>query len=219
MDKIKLYDLFWAPIYDFLSDNTPLVGYRQTKQRAVEELNLHKGQSVLVYCVGTGFELKYIVERIGPKGTITAIDFSREMLRRARDKINKFGWKNVQLIQEDVTEYDPQQQFDASLCCFGLSTIPQSEEALYKMIYQTKPCGRIAIADAMPLFGPRRIFNPFRIIVSQLLGTGQAGLEKANLHKQILENRLTNIAYETYNGNYVMAGTKPQTDQSSSLTT
>lgn len=219
MNKIKLYDLFWAPIYDFLANNTPLVGYRQTKQRAVEELNLHRGQSVLVYCVGTGFELKYIVEKIGPKGTIAAIDSSREMLRRARDKINKFGWKNVQLIQADVTKYEQQQQFDASLCCFGLSTILQSEEALYGLIQHTKSGGRIAIADAMPLFGPRRIFNPFRIIVSQLLGTGQAGLEKAKLHKQILESRLTNITYETYNGNYIMAGTKPQTDQSSSLTT
>ena len=62
-----------------------------------------KGDRVVVFCCGTGLDFPPILERVGNRGQIIGIDFSAQMLRLAKEKVQKFKWNNVDLIQADVS--------------------------------------------------------------------------------------------------------------------
>ncbi|MCH5225912.1 MAG: class I SAM-dependent methyltransferase [Muribaculaceae bacterium] len=50
------------------------------------QMELKKGQRVLDLGTGTGVLIPFIAEKIGEKGEIMAVDFSEEMLKRAKEK-------------------------------------------------------------------------------------------------------------------------------------
>ena len=93
------------------------------KERAIDYLKLQKGNNVLVYSVGAGYELDFIVDKVGKEGSIVGVDFSEGMLKIAREKIQKNNWTNVKLVLADVREYNPLNDtghtFDAALSNFG----------------------------------------------------------------------------------------------------
>lgn len=83
MDERSFFDNL-APSWD---DNEIL----STPKKVMEILNymdLKKGQSVLDLGTGTGVLIPFIAEKIGPEGKITAVDFSEEMLKRAKQKFS-----------------------------------------------------------------------------------------------------------------------------------
>src|SRR5690349_18505789 len=77
---------------------------------------------------GTGANLPLLEERIGPTGSIYAIDASPGMLARARTKVDEAGWQNVTLIEADARTLDAAMigvdQVDAAICMLGLSVVP-----------------------------------------------------------------------------------------------
>src|SRR6266702_594533 len=69
------------------------------KKAAVDELDLRRGDRVIAFCCGTGLELPFIRERIGPEGEILGVDWSDGMLEQARRGISDNGWANVKLYR------------------------------------------------------------------------------------------------------------------------
>lgn len=83
MDDRQFFDKL-APIWD---DNE----VRSTSERVnriLDFMNFKPGDSVLDLGTGTGVLLPYIAARIGSGGKITAVDFSKGMLARAREKFS-----------------------------------------------------------------------------------------------------------------------------------
>src|SRR3990167_2638216 len=125
----KLFELqdksTWIPIVKDLI---------QAKQRAIEYLNLCPGDRVLVTSIGAGFELDFILEKIGDTGSVVGVDFSKGMLKVAQKKIDKNKWNNVQLVLKDLREYQPEKELgykvDAVLSNFGYL----DESVLYNLI-------------------------------------------------------------------------------------
>ena len=76
------------------------------KRRAFKESSLKKGDAVLVFCCGTGLDFPHILEKIGKEGKIVGVDFSSEMLAAATEKIHKNHWKNIELIEADITTFE-----------------------------------------------------------------------------------------------------------------
>jgi demethylmenaquinone methyltransferase/2-methoxy-6-polyprenyl-1,4-benzoquinol methylase len=97
-----------AKFYDFTTILYRMIGLRMKKYRmlAIEKLSLQRGDHVIELGCGTGLNFPYLMERIGPEGRLTGVDLTPGMLDIARRKVKQAGWKNVELIQSDITTYN-----------------------------------------------------------------------------------------------------------------
>ena len=62
------------------------------RRRAVSALGLKAGDTVLEIGAGTGRNFPYLVEAVGPSGTVIGVDASQGMLAEARKLIERRGW-------------------------------------------------------------------------------------------------------------------------------
>jgi phosphatidylethanolamine/phosphatidyl-N-methylethanolamine N-methyltransferase len=92
----------WATLYDWLARFTPGIG--RLRREAVAALDLDPGDTVLDLGCGTGANLPYLREAVGPGGTVVGVDLTRGMLARARDLVADRGWANVHVVQGDARE-------------------------------------------------------------------------------------------------------------------
>jgi ubiquinone/menaquinone biosynthesis C-methylase UbiE len=113
--------------YDLTSRLYPAPGYPQRAQRlrAVQELGLREGDSVIDIACGTGLNFPLIEEVIGPGGRIVGVDLTDAMLARARDRIEANGWRNVSLVEADAAGFDFGAEVDAILSTYALSQVPE----------------------------------------------------------------------------------------------
>ncbi len=96
---MKWYDKI-ANLYDFFTAWM----YKKARITLIENLELKKGDRVLIIACGTGQSFQLIEKKIGTKGEIIAIDYSIGMLKIAKKRIKKNNWKNIKLINLDVRD-------------------------------------------------------------------------------------------------------------------
>ena len=78
--------------------------FPRARRKAVAALNLKPGDVVLEIGAGTGLNFGYLVEAVGPSGTVIGVDASAGMLARARKLVEHRGWSNVVLHQQDAAQ-------------------------------------------------------------------------------------------------------------------
>ncbi len=120
---------------------------RARRHHLIDPLAVKPGDAVLEVGTGTGSNLPLIAERIGPQGTLCAMDLSPGMLAVARHKathrsINAaFALGNAAYLPyKDVT-------FDAVLHFGGINTFGEKSRAIEEMLRVVKPGGRVVIGD------------------------------------------------------------------------
>jgi len=117
-------------------------------QNFVSKIDLKPGQTILDVGTGTGILIPFLLEAIGPTGSITAIDYAEKMVQRSQSKYGNI--RNVTIELQDVEELNlPSESFDM-IICFGL--FPHLEnrvQALNQMNRVLKPGGRLLIAHAL----------------------------------------------------------------------
>ncbi len=91
----------WASLYDRLATEAPLVS--RLRAALAEALGPNTGDVVVEMGCGTGANLPYFRERVGPAGTVIGVDVSRGVIDRARTRIEQNGWENVHLVRADAT--------------------------------------------------------------------------------------------------------------------
>lgn len=106
MDERQFFDKL-APSWD---DNEVL-STPDKINNVLDYIDIRNGMSVLDLGTGTGVLLPYIAERVGPTGRITAIDYSKGMLGRAKAKysglIPRPKFVNLDFEKENIFEkYD-----------------------------------------------------------------------------------------------------------------
>jgi len=130
----------WAPVYDKTFGVITNVGRRH----AVEYINRRPGK-VLEVGVGTGLSL----EHYRPETQVTGIDFSEDMLRKARDKVDAMALSHVkELRQMDARTLEfPDNQFDTVVAMHVLSVVPEPERVMAEIARVCKPGGRVVITN------------------------------------------------------------------------
>jgi len=119
---------------------------------------LEPHQSVLNVPCGTGQNFRYLQRYLANSGRIIGIDLSSGMLEKARVKIGKHSWENIELHQADVRRLNPAWlsehtgngqpvMLDAVLCDLGLSGFPAWREVIDQLLMMLKPGGRFVIMD------------------------------------------------------------------------
>lgn len=130
----------WAPIYDRTFGAATGAGRRA----AVEYIN-RRGGSVLEVGVGTGLALPLYGKRMA----VTGIDFSHEMLAKARARVEEEGLGQVrELRQMDARSLDfPDQSFDTVAAMHILSVVPEPERVMAEIARVLKPGGEVVITN------------------------------------------------------------------------
>jgi phosphatidylethanolamine/phosphatidyl-N-methylethanolamine N-methyltransferase len=154
----------WAPIYDSTVSHI----FNSGRQRAMQLLDLKRGEKVLIVGVGTGPDLPLL-----PAGVdATGIDYSPDMLAKARLKLDRCA-AAVTLIQGDAqTLLVDEASFDAVILNLILSVIPDGNACLKSALSALKPGGRAVIFDKfLPDTKSASPFRKFFNFFSTALGT------------------------------------------------
>ncbi len=143
-----------APRYDLLNHVLSAGLDRRWRDRAIEALALPPGSRVLDLCTGTG-DLAIAATRLVAPVSVVGIDFSGEMLRRARTKVVDASLgSSIRLVRGDATRIPlPDAACDAAMIGFGIRNVAEPERALRELARALRPGGRLAILE----FGAPRV--------------------------------------------------------------
>lgn len=118
------------------------------RRRAAAALQLRPNSRVLEVGCGTGLNFRFLLEHLDPReGSVLGLDFSEDMLVRARRRIERSRWDNVQVVQGDATTMDLGRQFDAVFFGYSLTMIPNWPAAVDRAFAHLAPGGRLAVLD------------------------------------------------------------------------
>jgi demethylmenaquinone methyltransferase/2-methoxy-6-polyprenyl-1,4-benzoquinol methylase len=139
-----------SPVYDVMN-RAMTVGLDQRWRRIAAEAVVGAGDRVLDACCGTG-DLALAAERAG--GRVTGVDFSEQMLARARAKSESVEW-----VLGDVTALPfPDGSFDAVTVGFGIRNVPDLGAGLSELARVLRPEGRLACLE---ITRPDGVLRPF----------------------------------------------------------
>lgn len=142
------------------------------RRRAVAALGLKPGDTVLEIGAGTGRNFPYLVEAVGPSGTVISVDASPGMLAEARKLIERNGWSNVELLQQDATQLECDREVDGVLFSLSYSAMPEPRPALARAWERLRPSSRVVVMDmGLTQGGPFRLLAPIaRLLVKYAPG-------------------------------------------------
>lgn len=130
----------WAPVYDA----TFGVFTRMGRRRTVDYVNSRAG-SVLEVGVGTGLALPWYGRHL----RVTGIDYSEEMLDKARERVERQGLRNVAALQQmdarDLAFTDD--SFDTVVAMHVISVVPDPEKVVAEMARVCRPGGEVVIVS------------------------------------------------------------------------
>jgi ubiquinone/menaquinone biosynthesis C-methylase UbiE len=119
----------------------------RARRKAVSALELRPGDVVLEIGAGTGRNLRYLLDAVGPTGRVIAIDASPGMLSEARRLAQDRGWRNVELLQQNASELQVEEEVDGVLFSLSYSVIPDPLPALAATWERLRPSGRLVVMD------------------------------------------------------------------------
>lgn len=134
--------------YDKMNNLISLGMHDRWRKKANSKLDLVEGAQVLDVCCGTGDWSLSLAEMVGATGKVTGLDFSREMLKIAQQKIKAEQHKNITLIKGDAQQLPfPDDSFDACVIGFGLRNVPDAGLTLAEMRRVVKPGGKVIVLE------------------------------------------------------------------------
>ena len=129
-----------SPVYDFLFDKIFYPG----RVAAIDLLEIQPGNRVLEVGVGTGLNLPLYSRDCN----VTGIDISKEMLRKAEERVLTLGMVNTKLMVMDGSKLDfPDDSFDRVIATYVISAVPDPVKTLLEMRRVCKPSGHLVILN------------------------------------------------------------------------
>jgi demethylmenaquinone methyltransferase/2-methoxy-6-polyprenyl-1,4-benzoquinol methylase len=138
-----------AKHYNFTTILFRLIGLRMKAYRslAIKKLSLQRGDFVIELGCGTGLNFPFLMGQIGPEGRLIGVDLTPGMLDIARVKVERRGWKNVELIRSDVAAYDFPEGVNGVLATGLFGYISEYDHVIEAASQCLLPGGHISILD------------------------------------------------------------------------
>ncbi|ALP53343.1 hypothetical protein Tel_09350 [Candidatus Tenderia electrophaga] len=131
----------YAPVYDVIFG--PI--FNQGRKHIIDSLNCQPGDRILEVGVGTGISLPLYPADV----SVTGIDVSTEMLRKAERRVARTGLENVEAVLEmngeDMDFADG--SFDKVVAMYVVSVVANPTRLVEEMSRVCKPGGEIFIAN------------------------------------------------------------------------
>jgi demethylmenaquinone methyltransferase/2-methoxy-6-polyprenyl-1,4-benzoquinol methylase len=155
----KMFDRIAGP-YDMMNRVMTAGLDRRWRELAAEATGLGKGATALDACCGTGDLSLALARLVGRGGQVTGLDFSGEMLERARAKPREANAAEIAWVQGDATEMPfADNSFSAATIGFGLRNLPDPEQGLRELARVVRPGGTVVVLEiTQPVSGPLKPF-------------------------------------------------------------
>lgn len=143
----------WAPVYDVVFGKVFDAG-RKAAIAAAE----HTGRRILEVGVGTGISLP----DYSRNNTITGVDISVAMLRKAQERVAQLRLDHVEAlsVMDAGNLALPDAAFDAVVAQYVITAVPDPDRALDEFARVTKPGGEIILVNHIGAeSGPRWLFE------------------------------------------------------------
>lgn len=151
LDRDQLTRLYGrrAGRYDFTANLYYLIGFRERHYRrlAVRALALAPGDTVVEIGCGTGLNFPLLRAAVGEEGRIVGVDLTEAMLARARRRVVRNGWRNVELVRADAADYAFPDGVRGVLSTFALTLVPEHERVIARAARALVPGGRMVVLD------------------------------------------------------------------------
>jgi SAM-dependent methyltransferase len=111
----------------------------------LDAARLQPGFRVLDLAAGTGDTSILAARRVGPEGSVLAVDISAAMLQEAEAAATREGLTTIETLVSDIVDLNvPQHTFDAAISRFGLMFLTDVVEGLRRVELALKPGASIA---------------------------------------------------------------------------
>lgn len=145
MDKEHVFFENYAPTWDRdRKENKKIL------QELMQIIRLKSGNCVLDVGCGTGVLIPYLQEVVGTAGHVEALDYSQQMLDKAKEKFSHLP--NVSFTEANILKYTlPDKKYDAIICLNFYPHIYQhSRDFIKKMNKALNDDGMLVIMHDMP---------------------------------------------------------------------
>ncbi|HET6517615.1 MAG TPA: L-histidine N(alpha)-methyltransferase [Nitrosopumilaceae archaeon] len=170
----------YAENYDFIEKFYRLLGLKIPKYRkiSIAALELSKGDTVVELGCGTGSNFSLVLDAIGPNGKLIGVDINDKMLEQAKKKIQKNGWKNVELVLCDVAEFKFPETVDGIFSTGALSYSSQYDKIIKRAHKALKLGKNFVLLDFKKSEGPAKIFAPILLLTTKPFAVGKKYYER-----------------------------------------
>lgn len=126
-----------------------LAGVRIDRYRrlTMQGLSLQRGDTVVDLGCGTGLNFPLLQEAVQQEGRIIGVDLTDAMLERAEKRIRHAGWKNVELVQADLAQYQFPSSIAGILSTWAITMVPEYDDVIRRGAAALRPGGRMAILE------------------------------------------------------------------------
>ena len=122
-------------------------GAQSLSDRMLDLARVERDQRVLDVATGIGEPAMTAARRVGPGGSVLAIDQAPQMLAVARERLQASGLHNVELVEADAEAVTlPPDSFDAIVCRWGLTFFRDPAATLARLRASVVPGGWLAAA-------------------------------------------------------------------------
>lgn len=129
-----------SPVYDVIFDKI----FHPGRVAAINLLGIKPGERILEVGVGTGLNLPLYP----PNCSITGIDISEEMLKKARERAEDLPAHDIKLTVMDASNLQfPESSFDHVIATYVISVVPDPVKTLFEMQRVCKPNGSLVVLN------------------------------------------------------------------------
>ncbi|KKI88792.1 ubiquinone biosynthesis methyltransferase UbiE [Bacillus sp. SA1-12] len=155
--------------YDQMNSVISFQRHKAWRKETMRRMQVKSGQKALDVCCGTADWSIALAEKVGPKGHVIGLDFSKNMLQVGKQKIDELRLSNVELVHGNAMSLPfKDQTFDFVTIGFGLRNVPDYMQVLKEMNRVLKPGGKAVCLETSqptaPLFKQGYFFY-FRYIM------------------------------------------------------
>lgn len=204
--------------YDSMNSIISFQMHKFWRKDVMERMNVQKGTKALDVCCGTGDWSFALAGAVGNKGEVIGLDFSKNMLSVAENKMRNTHYRNLKFIHGNAMELPFEDNtFDYVTIGFGLRNVPDYMTVLKEMHRVVKPNGQVVCLETsqptvfgfkqlyffyfsyiMPLFG--RLFAKSYNEYAWLNESTRNFPSKNKLKDMFLEAGFSRVEVESYTG-------------------
>ena len=111
----------------------------------VEALRITPGDRVVELGAGTGRVAAYFAEQVPALSSLTLVDLCPALLAQARQRTEL--WPRTQVVQADITSWQPPWLVDKVYCSYALTMVPDWFLAVDNAIRMLRPGGLFGVVD------------------------------------------------------------------------